>query len=153
MEHARAWASREWKSWRERASKQGTKREGCQAASRSVAAERPRSVAARATAVWRSRRRRRRRWEKAGERRRRDQRRQTRERAGREAGGTRERQSKTMSSGSEDRVVTGAGELVWGCGGEGNFATASFGLGKHDFTSHVKWRELQLSLSLSELIS
>jgi len=58
-----------------------------------------------------------------------------------------------MSSGSEDRVVAGAGVLVWGCSGKGSFATASFGLGKHDFMSHVKWRELQLSLSLSELIS
>lgn len=58
-----------------------------------------------------------------------------------------------MSSGSEDRVVTGAGVLVWGCGGDGSSATASFGLAKHDFMSHVKWRELQLSLSLSELIS
>lgn len=64
--------------------------------------------------------------------------------------GTRERQSKTMSSGREDMVVAGTGELRWDCGGDASFATASFGLGKHDFMSHAKWRELQLSLSLSE---
>lgn len=45
-----------------------------------------------------------------------DQRRQTREREGREDGGTRERKSKTMSSGRADMVVACVGGVGWGCG-------------------------------------
>ena len=82
-----------------------------------MAAERPEWVAARATAVWRRSERRRRRSEKSGEWMRRDQRRQMREREGKEDSGTRERTSRTMSSGREDIVVAGAGEVVcgWDC--------------------------------------
>lgn len=47
-------------------------------------------------------------------------------------------------------VVGGAREIGWGCEDESLMRTVSFGFGKHDLMNHEKWRELQLSLSLSE---
>lgn len=94
------------------------------------------------TEGWR-RPRRRRRWWKEGESRRRDQRRQTREREGREEGGTLDRHSRRMSSGREEMVrrrKVEAGQGWW------RLEFCWFGLlGKQDFVIHLKWRELQLS--------
>lgn len=107
-----------------------------------MAAKRPESDAEMAKTEVHRRLRRRRRWRKEGEWRIWDQRRQTREREGREEEGTLERHSKRRSSGREEKVVVAVRDLllllllmmVFSCG-----------LGKHDFISHEKCRELQLS--------
>jgi hypothetical protein len=61
---------------------------------------------------------------------------------GREEGGTRERHSSKRSSGREETVVVAHwSPRMWAWDKD----LVSFGLGKQDFMSHEKWRELQLS--------
>lgn len=118
-----------------------------------MAAKRAESEEETAKRVLRRRPRWRRRREKEEERMRRDHRRQTRERLRREEEGTRERHSRRRSSGREEIADMAAAEQLYGASelsnGVGLAAEEemllSLGLGKQDFMSHEKWRELQLS--------
>ena len=82
---------------------------------------------------------------------------QTAETEGREEDGTRDRHSSKRSSGREETVVVAVAAhwspRMWGWGWgwvwvwvwEWAKDLVSCGLGKQDFMSHEKWRELQLS--------